>query len=201
VDHSSLKKQHARAFRTANAEGKKHKALPITPFVLYSYPHTFLTRPGLSGCDDWTLACRRQSSEIELQGKLDDTWRSRLCDLPEIAVKPGVVRIKKLSVIEGIEELRAEFNTLALGQFEGPPDSQIEVVAPWAAESVPTRIPEAEHCIVAVECRGIEIELGIGDSCWQTVGGRGIEAMQRTWIEGVKRPDQVSPLQENVLST
>jgi len=45
VDHSSLKKQHARAFRTANAEGKKHKALPITPFVLYSYPHTFLTRP------------------------------------------------------------------------------------------------------------------------------------------------------------
>jgi integrase len=62
VDHSSLKKQHARAFRLANAEIKKrnmenniNEAL-IQPWVLYSFRHTFLTRLGESGCDAWTLA-------------------------------------------------------------------------------------------------------------------------------------------------
>ena len=65
VNHSSLKKQHARAFRLANAsirernmkDGTKEKE--IRPWVLYSFRHTFLTRLGQSGCDAcedcWTL--------------------------------------------------------------------------------------------------------------------------------------------------
>jgi integrase len=56
IDHSSLKKQHARAFRTANENGREHKLRPLKPFVLYSFRHTFLTRLGEAGCDAWTLA-------------------------------------------------------------------------------------------------------------------------------------------------
>ena len=56
IDHSSLKKQHAKAFRLVNAEAKKNCLRTVTPFVLYSLRHTFLTRLGESGCDAWTLA-------------------------------------------------------------------------------------------------------------------------------------------------
>jgi hypothetical protein len=50
VDHSSLKKQHTRAFRLANAaieeRNKRNgtKEREIKPWVLYSFRHTFLTR-------------------------------------------------------------------------------------------------------------------------------------------------------------
>jgi integrase len=46
LEASSIKKQHAKAF--------KHSK--VRPFVLYSLRHTFLTRLGESGCDAWTLA-------------------------------------------------------------------------------------------------------------------------------------------------
>jgi integrase len=46
IDHSSLKKQHAKTLKLSG----------IRPFVLYSLRHTFLTRLGESGCDAWTLA-------------------------------------------------------------------------------------------------------------------------------------------------
>ena len=69
VDHSSLKKQHARAFRTANAEAKKNRVAPITPFVLYSFRHTFLTRLGQSGCDAWTLARIAGHSSIAISSR------------------------------------------------------------------------------------------------------------------------------------
>jgi integrase len=59
VDHSSLKKRHARAFRTVNDDAKKNDSRPIRPFVLYAFRHTFLTRLGEAGCDAWTLAHRR----------------------------------------------------------------------------------------------------------------------------------------------
>ncbi len=62
VNHASLKKQHARAFRVAN-ETATQRAAPVgpkpallKPWVLYSFRHTFLTRLGESGCDAWTLA-------------------------------------------------------------------------------------------------------------------------------------------------
>jgi len=45
VNHSTVKKQHRNALKTSK----------VTPFVLYSARHTFLTRLGASGCDVWTL--------------------------------------------------------------------------------------------------------------------------------------------------
>lgn len=56
LESSSLKKQHARVFRTLAEEAKTNKGKPLRPFVLYSLRHTFLTRLGESGCDVWTLA-------------------------------------------------------------------------------------------------------------------------------------------------
>jgi len=46
VEPSTLKKQHKGALKTSK----------LSPFVLYSLRHTFLTRLGASGCDVWTLA-------------------------------------------------------------------------------------------------------------------------------------------------
>lgn len=56
VEPSTLKKQHARTFRTLAEEAKKNNDKPVRPFVLYTLRHTFLTRLGASGCDVWTLA-------------------------------------------------------------------------------------------------------------------------------------------------
>jgi len=72
IDHSSLKKQHARAFREANAhikaEAKKANQKPklLKPWVLYSFRHTFLTRLGKSGCNIWTHARLAGHSSIEM---------------------------------------------------------------------------------------------------------------------------------------
>jgi len=56
IEPSSLKKQHSRTFLLVNAEAKKNKQPEVTPWVLYSFRHTFLTRLGESSCDTWTLA-------------------------------------------------------------------------------------------------------------------------------------------------
>jgi integrase len=69
IDHSSLKKQHAKAFRTANKDAKKNNLPPLTPFVLYSFRHTFLTRLGESGCDAWTLARIAGHSSITISSR------------------------------------------------------------------------------------------------------------------------------------
>jgi len=75
VNHASLKKQHTRAFRQANAEIKakaeKEKAelSLLRPWVLYSFRHTFLTRLGESGCDAWTLARLAGHSSIAISSR------------------------------------------------------------------------------------------------------------------------------------
>jgi integrase len=69
IDHSSLKKQHAKTFRTVNAAAKKNNTAPMTPFVLYSFRHTFLTRLGQSGCDAWTLARIAGHSSISISSR------------------------------------------------------------------------------------------------------------------------------------
>jgi integrase len=56
VEPSTLRKQHACAFKAITAEAIKQNGRPVRPFVLYSLRHTFLTRLGQSGCDVWTLA-------------------------------------------------------------------------------------------------------------------------------------------------
>src|SRR5205823_8679148 len=69
IDHSSLKKQHARDFRTVNAEAKRNNLPLFTHFVLYSFRHTFLTRLGQSGCDAWTLARIAGHSSIAISSR------------------------------------------------------------------------------------------------------------------------------------
>jgi len=56
ISPSSLKKQHASAFKAIAKHAAKHKEKGVVPFVLYSIRHTFLTRLGGNGCDVWTLA-------------------------------------------------------------------------------------------------------------------------------------------------
>jgi integrase len=56
IESSSLKKQHAKTFKTIAEQAAKNNGKPVRPFVLYSLRHTFLTRLGESGCDVWTLA-------------------------------------------------------------------------------------------------------------------------------------------------
>ena len=56
VESSSLKKQHAKTFKTIAEQAAKNNVKTIRPFVLYNLRHTFLTRLGESGCDVWTLA-------------------------------------------------------------------------------------------------------------------------------------------------
>ena len=69
IGHSSLKKQHMKAFHTVNVEAKKNNLRPMTPFVLYSFRHTFLTRLGQSGCDTWTLARVAGHSSIGISSR------------------------------------------------------------------------------------------------------------------------------------
>jgi integrase len=86
IDHSSLKKQHARTFRTLDEEAKKNGVRTVRPFVLYSYRHTFLTRLAESGCDAWTLARIAGWSDIGISKRYvhpsDDAVLSALSRLP-----------------------------------------------------------------------------------------------------------------------
>lgn len=59
LEPSSLKKQHAKALRRSH----------VRPFVLYSLCHTFLTRPGESGCDVWTMARTAGHSSIAISAR------------------------------------------------------------------------------------------------------------------------------------
>jgi len=69
VESSSLKKQHARAFKTLREEAEKNNEMAIRPFVLYSLRHTFLTRLGESGCNVWTLARIAGHSDIRMSAR------------------------------------------------------------------------------------------------------------------------------------
>src|SRR5262249_2018459 len=46
MEHDTLRVQHQKALKDSK----------VSPFVIYSFRHTFLTRLGESGCDAWTLA-------------------------------------------------------------------------------------------------------------------------------------------------
>jgi integrase len=69
VEHCSLKKQHARAFRTVNAAATKNNLRPLRTWVLYSFRHTFLTRLAESGCDAWTLARIAGHSSVAISSR------------------------------------------------------------------------------------------------------------------------------------
>ena len=69
VEPSTLKKQHARTFKTIAEEAKKNDDKPVRPFVLYTLRHTFLTRLGASGCNVWTLARIAGHSSIQMSSR------------------------------------------------------------------------------------------------------------------------------------
>ena len=69
VESCSLKKQHAKTFRTVAEQAAKNNLKPVRPFVLYSLRHTFLTRLGESGCDVWTLARIAGHSSITISSR------------------------------------------------------------------------------------------------------------------------------------
>jgi integrase len=69
VEPSSLRKQHANAFKVIATEAAKRDEKPVRPFVLYSLRHTFLTRLGQSGCDVWTLARIAGHSSINISAR------------------------------------------------------------------------------------------------------------------------------------
>lgn len=69
VEPSTVKKQHARTFKTIAEEAAKNNLKPVRPFVLYSLRHTFLTRLGESGCNVWTLARIAGHSSIAVSAR------------------------------------------------------------------------------------------------------------------------------------
>ena len=69
IEPSSLKKQHARAFKTIAEQARKNNEKPLRPFVLYSLRHTFLTRLGESGCNVWNLARIAGHSSITMSAR------------------------------------------------------------------------------------------------------------------------------------
>lgn len=69
IEPSSLKKQHARAFKAIAEQARKNHDKPLRPFVLYSLRHTFLTRLGESGCNVWTLARIAGHSSIAISAR------------------------------------------------------------------------------------------------------------------------------------
>ena len=58
ADHSSIKKQHAKALAAAKP--------PLMPFVLYSFRHTFATRLADNGIDAWALTRIMGWSDISM---------------------------------------------------------------------------------------------------------------------------------------
>jgi integrase len=80
IEPSSLKKQHTRTFRLVNAESKKNKQPEVTPWVLYSFRHTFLTHLGESGCDTWTLARVAGHSTIAMSSRYVHPSAERVLD-------------------------------------------------------------------------------------------------------------------------
>jgi integrase len=69
VEPSTIKKQHARTFKTIADAAKANGEKPVVPFVLYTLRHTFLTRLGASGCNVWTLARIAGHSSIQMSSR------------------------------------------------------------------------------------------------------------------------------------
>jgi integrase len=70
IEPSTLKKQHRKAIKTSK----------LSPFVLYSLRHTFLTRLGASGCDVWTLARIAGHSSIAMSYRYVHPSEDRVLD-------------------------------------------------------------------------------------------------------------------------
>jgi integrase len=83
VESCSLKKQHAKTFRTEAGQAAKDNLIPVRPFVLYSLRHAFLTRLGESGCDVWTLARIAGHGSIRISTRYDHPSENAVLDAME----------------------------------------------------------------------------------------------------------------------
>jgi integrase len=96
IDHSTLKKQHRRTFRLLNDEARQTNQVPLTPFVLYSFRHTFLTRLAESGCDAWTLTRIAGWSDISISKRYvhpsTDAVLNALSRMPQLADNKKLVQ-------------------------------------------------------------------------------------------------------------
>ena len=94
-------------------------------------------------------------SEIVLQPKLDDPRVARGLrvvgpsgsDLSECTAETGAIGLDKLKlgVIPSVEELRPEFDRLALGDLRRLGKGQVPVVDPRAEEGVSPQRPKTEY--------------------------------------------------------
>ena len=84
IDHSTVKKQHKKALQDSE----------VSPFVLYSLRHTFLTRLGASGCDAWTLMRIAGHSSISMSMRYvhpaEDTIQKAMAALSSKPEKPAI---------------------------------------------------------------------------------------------------------------
>jgi integrase len=94
VEPSTLKKQHRKAL----------KASKLSPFVLYSLRHTFLTRLGSSGCDVWTLARIAGHSSLAMSYRYVHPSEDRVLDAMTIFL--GGHKTGHSAEIENQEEIR-----------------------------------------------------------------------------------------------
>jgi integrase len=90
VEPSSLRKQHANAFKAIAAEATERNEKPVRRFVLYSLRHTFLTRLGQSGCDVWTLARVAGHSSIGISARYVHPSEQAVFSALEKMSRPGI---------------------------------------------------------------------------------------------------------------
>jgi len=166
-------------------------------------PHSWTQSTSLS----LTSGCLKLKRK--LQRELDDARIARLRHLPEAAEKSkGGIRISRdqeLSVIERVEELRAELQVGPLRELEVLEDRQINVVNSRPPDRVTSGIAEAEEWyaatlanIEAVVSRRVEIIVArlIGSSTAASV-----ECAQGARIEGVRLSHQIRSVQATGLLT
>ena len=137
IDHSSLKKQHARAFHNANAEIKAKaqkegsKPILLRPWVLYSFRHTYLTRLGEGGCSVHLLA--------QIAGHSSIGMSMRYVHPSEQAVQNAMAKLggHKIGHTRQNEEIAQERESLQLAEgneveWRARRDSNSRPIAPEA---------------------------------------------------------------------
>jgi len=101
INHSSLKKQHARALKVSG----------VRPFVLYSLRHTFLTRLGESGCDAWTLARVAGHSSVSISGRYVHPSEDAVLNAVERLSGHKIGHTRGKLIPNGTEDLAASAST------------------------------------------------------------------------------------------
>src|SRR6202035_4294018 len=107
VEPSTLKKQHARTFKTLEEQAKQTNLEPVRPFVLYSLRHTFLTRLGASGCDVWTLARIAGHSSIALSARYVHPSEDAVLDAMALFGGHKIGHSTECEVVEEVAQLSA----------------------------------------------------------------------------------------------